>query len=242
MAFTTIICENYREMSEKAAHLAVETISADRDTLISFPAGDTPLGMVEEFTGMVNRGEADISRTRYVSLDEWVSLGPNDEGSCAWFIKTRLLQKLKKPFLETFVINGQAADPVAECGRLNSFIDRYGPLDLSVLGIGMNGHLGFNEDGVDFKLRAHVSPLSETTRSVMHKYFSRTYDLQFGITQGLLQIMAAKRVILIASGIHKADILRRALQGPVDASVPASILQGHPGLFVVADKSAASAL
>ena len=242
MTFTTYICDNYREMSQKAASLTAGVISADRESLISFPAGDTPLGMIEEFTGMVNSGEADISRTRFISLDEWLSLGPDDEGSCAWFIQTRLLQKLKKPFLDTCIINGQAEDPAAECGRIDAFIEENGPLDLSVLGIGLNGHLGFNEEGVDFKLGAHVNPLSDTTKSVMHKYFPKKHNLDYGITQGLSQIMAAKQVILIASGVHKADILRRALKGPVSPSVPASILQKHQNLIVVADKDAASAL
>ena len=242
MAFEIIICENYRDLSQRAARIAIEAIPPDRDSLISFPGGDTPLGMIEEITRILNNGEACISRTRYVSLDEWVGLGPDDEGSCAWFNRTKLLEKLNQPFLETFILNGQAEDPQAECERLNAFIDRWGPLDLSVLGIGLNGHIGFNEENVDVKLKAHVIPLSETTKSVMNKYFSKAYDLQYGMTQGLHQIMAAKRVILIASGKHKASILQRALRGKVDPSVPASILQKHPGLIVVADKEAASAL
>jgi glucosamine-6-phosphate deaminase len=238
----TIICENYREMSLKAARLAAEAIPRERDSLVSFPGGDTPLGMVAEFTRMVNSGEAGISRCRYVSLDEWVGLGDGDEGSCAWFNRTKLLENIDKPFLETFIINGQAEDINAECGRLNAFIERWGPLDLSVLGIGLNGHLGFNEDGVDFSLKAHVIPLSKTTLSVMHKYFPRPHDLKYGVTQGPRHIMEAKQVILIAGGAHKAAILRQALRGPVDSSVPASMLQNHPNLYVVADREAAAEL
>jgi len=242
VAVNIIICENYREMSLKAANLAATAIYPNRESLISFPGGDTPLGMIEEFTRMVNEGEADISRTRYVSLDEWVGLGSEDEGSCAWFNKTKLFQNLKKPFLEICIIDGKAADPEAECEKLNTFIGQWGPLDLSVLGIGMNGHLGFNEEGADANFMAHLIPLSATTKSVMHKYFKRQYDLQFGITQGLRQIMEAKKIILIANGIHKAKIIRRALKEPIDSNVPASILQNHPNLFAVLDREAASAL
>lgn len=237
-----IMCENYQEMSQKAAALAAEAIPADRPSLISFPGGDTPLGMVEEFVRMVNAGEADISQTRYVSLDEWAGLGPEDQGSCAWFNRTKLLERLQKPFLETFIINGMAEDLVAECRRLDGFIGKYGPLDLSVLGIGLNGHLGFNEEGADPAFGAHLIPLSPTTKSVMHKYFDRPRDLRQGITQGLSQIMAARRVILIASGGRKAEILRQSFRCPADPSVPASILQGHPNLFVVADREAAASL
>ncbi|MDR2629550.1 MAG: glucosamine-6-phosphate deaminase [Spirochaetaceae bacterium] len=237
-----IICENYYEMSIKAATLAAEGIPQDRESLISFPGGDTALGMVETFVTIVNAGLVDISRTRYVSLDEWVGLGTNNRGSCAWFNQTHLLNKLKKPFQETFIINGQAEDISAECGRLNAFIEKYGPLKVSVLGIGLNGHLGFNEDGVDFNLNAHVIPLAAVTKSVSSKYFDRVYELDHGITQGLKQIMAAERLILIANGSQKADILRRALREPVDPSVPASILQRHPNCYVVTDREAAANL
>ncbi|GHU61259.1 glucosamine-6-phosphate isomerase [Spirochaetia bacterium] len=239
---TPLICADYEEMSQKAADLAADVIPHDRESLISFPGGDTPLGFIRSFTTMVNNGRVDISRTRYVSLDEWVGLGPEDEGSCAWFNQTKLLGQLQKPFLETHIINGKAPDMKAECRNLDSFIEKWGPLDLSVLGIGLNGHLGFNEDGVDFNLNAHIIPLSKTTRSVMHKYFTRDYALDYGVTQGLKQIMSARCVILIANGVRKAAILKRAFHGPVDNSVPASILQRHPNCFVVADREAAAEL
>jgi glucosamine-6-phosphate deaminase len=229
-------------MSRKAAELTAEGIPHNRDSLVSFPGGDTPLGFVRQFTALVNEGRLDISRTRYVSLDEWVGLGPEDHGSCAWFNKTKLLDNLKSPFLETHIIDGKAAGITGECRLLDAFITQYGPLDVSVLGIGLNGHLGFNEDGVDFDLNAHVIPLSSTTKKVMHKYFEKEYPLEYGISQGLKQIMAARRIILIANGAHKAAILARAFQGPVDKSVPASILQRHPNCFVVTDTEAAAEL
>jgi glucosamine-6-phosphate deaminase len=239
---TPFICADYEEMSKKAADLAAEAIPHDRESLISFPGGDTPLGFVRSFTDAANAGRIDLSRTRYVSLDEWVGLGPEDEGSCAWFNQTQLLGRLQKPFLETHIINGKAADMREECRSLDSFIEQWGPLDLSVLGIGLNGHLGFNEDGVDFNLNAHLIPLSASTRSVMRKYFTRDHNPDHGVSQGLRQIMAARCVILMANGAHKAAILQRAFHGPVDNSVPASILQGHPNCFVVADREAAAAL
>ncbi|MDR0731971.1 MAG: glucosamine-6-phosphate deaminase [Treponema sp.] len=239
---TLVVCNDYEAMSQKAAALAAEAIPKDRESLISFPGGDSPRGFVRYFTGMVNNGLVDISRTRYVSLDEWAGLGPETAGSCAWFNQTCLLNKLQKPFLETFIINGKAADLSEECRRLDSFIALHGPLDLSVLGIGLNGHLGFNEDGVDFTLNAHVIPLSKTTKEVMGKYFEREYPLEAGITQGLAQITAARRIILLASGTKKAAILERAFHGAVDRAVPASILQTIPNVFVVADREAASGL
>lgn len=238
----TVICENYREMSRKAAEIAAGAIPVDRESLISFPGGETPLGMFDCFVQMVNSGAVNISRTRYVSLDEWVGLGPEDTGSCARFNRVNLLEKIQTPFLDYHIINGKAPDINEECRLLDSYISRRGPLDLSVLGIGLNGHLGFNEDGVDFDLDAHVIPLSKTTREIMGKYFDQDRDLRYGITQGLRQIMAAKKIMLIANGAHKAAILRKALSGPVSNSVPASILLRHADCTVVCDKAAAAEL
>jgi glucosamine-6-phosphate deaminase len=238
----TFICNSYDEMSLRAVQLIAEGLSPHRENLISFPGGETPLGMFKTFVRLVNCGQIDISRTRYVSLDEWVGLGSEDIGSCAHFMYTNLLSKIEKPFLGYHIINGKAMDIDTECRTLDTFIESYGPLDVSVLGIGLNGHLGFNEDGVDFNLNAHIIPLAQTTKKVMHKYFDRSYNLNYGITQGLKQIMAAKRIIVIANGAHKAEILRRALHEPVSNSVPASILQHHPNCFVVTDREAAANL
>jgi glucosamine-6-phosphate deaminase len=237
-----VVCKNYGEMSQKAADIAGESISPGEEQLISFPGGDTPLGMVEAFVAMVNNRTVDISRARYVQLDEWVGLGGQDRGSCAGFNRINLLDKLQYPFLDVFLINGLADDIQEECERLNAFIDRFGPLDLSVLGIGLNGHLGFNEDGVDFQKNAHIIPLSDTTKGIMGKYFDRDHILEFGITQGIQQIMAAKKVLLIASGSHKAEILKKAFSGPVTNTVPASILQQHNDCTVISDVDAAKEL
>lgn len=237
-----IVCKDYDEMSQKAAKLAAESIGTAGEQLISFPGGDTPLGMVNAFVDMVNSGETDISRTRFVQLDEWVGLGGDENGSCVQFIKQNLLNKLKYKFLDFHLINALADEIQKECMHLDDYIDRFGPLDLSVLGIGLNGHLGFNEDGVNFENNAHIIPLSETTKKVMGKYFDRDRTLEYGITQGLRQIMAAKKIILIANGAHKASILGKAFNGPVTNAVPASILQNHHNCFVVVDGEAAKEL
>ncbi len=106
----------------------------------------------------------------------------------------------------------------------------------------MNGHLGFNEDGVDFDLNAHIIPLSDTTKQVMSKYFGEKFHPEYGISQGIRQIMAAKTVILIANGAHKADIIQQAVRGEVSPHVPASVLQNHPNCYVVVDEAAAAKL
>lgn len=237
-----VVCKDYEEMSRRAAEIVAEQIKKRPDGLISFPGGDTPLGMVHVFADMVNEGKIDISRTHYVSLDEWVGLSNEDEGSCGLFNQQNLLSRLQHPFAGTHIINGAAEDIEFERVALNDYISQYEPLDVSVLGIGMNGHLGFNENGVDFDLDAHIIPLSETTLKVMTKYFGEKFHPTQGISQGIRQIMAAKTVILIANGAHKAEILKKAVHGPVTNEVPASVLQNHPNCYVVADEAAAALL
>lgn len=237
-----VVCKDYEEMSRRAAEIVAEQVKKRPDGLISFPGGDTPLGMVHVFADMVNEGKVDISRTHYVSLDEWVGLSNEDEGSCGLFNQQNLLSRLQHPFAGTHIINGAAEDIESERIALNDYISQYGPLDVSVLGIGMNGHLGFNENGVDFDLDAHIIPLSETTLKVMTKYFGEKFHPTHGISQGIRQIMAAKTVILIANGAHKAEILKKAVHGPVTNEVPASVLQNHPNCYVVADEAAAALL
>lgn len=237
-----IVCKDYEEMSRKAAELAAEGLRAHPDGLLSFAGGETPLGAVHAFADMANRGEVDLSRAHYVSLDEWVGLSNTDEGSCGLFNNQELLARLKKPFAACHIINGAAADIEAERDALNAYFAKYGPLTVSVLGIGMNGHLGFNEDGVSFDLDAHIVPLSEITKQVMSKYFGEKFHPTHGISQGIRQIMAAERVILIANGAHKADIIQRAVTGPVTSAVPASVLQNHPNCRVVLDEAAAAKL
>lgn len=237
-----IVCRDYEEMSRRAAELTAEGLRRRPDGLLSFAGGETPLGTVHAFADLVNRGEVDISRAHYTSLDEWVGLSNTDEGSCGLFNNQELLARLEKPFAACHIINGAAADMEAERDALNAYFAQYGPLTVSVLGIGMNGHLGFNEDGVSFDLDAHIVPLSETTKRVMSKYFGDKFHPTHGISQGIRQIMAAERVILIANGAHKADIIQKALTGPVTSAVPASVLQRHPNCYAVLDEAAAARL
>lgn len=237
-----LVCKDYTEMSRKAAELAAVCLRETPQGLISFPAGHTPVGMVDEFARMANAGEVDISRARYVSLDEWVGLSDTDEGSCGEFNQTHLLKPLKTPFAGVHLINGKAASPEAERDALLAYLKQYGPLALSVLGIGMNGHLGFNEDGVDFEQDAILIPLSPTTKRVMKKYFGENAHPEYGLSIGIRQLMAAKKVVLIANGENKAEIIAKALRGPVTNSVPASILQNHPCCTAVLDEAAASGL
>lgn len=236
-----IICKSYEEMSSRAAALAAQVIVEKPDCLISFPGGNTPTVMLKAFVELINSNQLDISKTHFTMLDEWLGLSVDDTGSCANFIWNHLLQKLDKPFAGVHMIDG-TGKPETQQAALDDYIDKYGPLGVSVLGIGLNGHLGFNESGVSFDNNAHITPLSDITKTIMHKYFPGNIHPEYGLTQGIRQIMSAGRVILIANGSHKAEILQKAVCGKISSAVPASILQQHPQCFIVTDQDAASLL
>ena len=238
-----IVTEDYQAMSRRAEELVEEYVAREPEALISFPGGDTPVGMLERFVDRVNSGALDPGGLRFVQLDDWVGIGPDDEGSCSNFIREKLLRPMKKPFAEVFTFDGAAPNVDAQLEEQDAFIRRHGPIGVEVLGIGMNGHLGFNEEGVDFSLRSHRIPLSNVTKGVQKKYFGgRDLPLTEGITQGIAQIIESRMVILMANGERKAEIIARALTGAVGNQVPASVLQQHPCFVCVLDRAAAALL
>lgn len=236
------IYENYNEVSEKVNKITSDIINNSENALISFPGGDTPKCFIEKFVDDVNSQKIDISKTKFVSLDEWVGLSDKDKGSCAHFLNTVLFNNLKYSFAEKFLLDGSNADINDELKKHQAFLDKNGPLTLSVLGVGMNGHLGFNESGVDMSLNSHMISLDDTTKNVMVKYFGENFKPTHGITQGLHQIMQAKTVIVMANGQHKADIIYKSVNGEITNKVPLSVLQDHPNCYLIIDKAAASEL
>ena len=227
-----VVEKDYEAMSRCATDLVQKAIEKDPQCLVSFPGGDTPVGMLREFVSRVNSGMIDPTGVKFVQLDDWVGIGPQDEGSCSHFVNTQLLTPMHRPFADKFLFDGSRIAAIdCQLKEQDAFIRRYGPIAVEVLGIGMNGHLGFNENGVDFSLRSHRTPLSAVTKAVQKKYFGgRELPLAEGITQGIAQIMESELVILLASGVQKAEIVFKAITGPVTNELPASILQKHPKL------------
>ena len=236
------IYDDYNEVSEKVNKITSEIINNSENALISFPGGDTPKCFIEKFVTDVNAKKIDISKTKFVSLDEWVGLSNEDKGGCAYFLNTVLFNNLKYSFAEKFILNGANADINDELQKHQAFFDKNGPLTLSVLGVGMNGHIGFNESGVDISLNSHIIPLDDVTKNVMVKYFGENFKPTQGITQGINQIMQAKTVIVIANGEHKSDIIYKSVNGEITNKVPLSVLQNHPNCYLIIDKAAASKL
>jgi len=236
----TYIAIDYGEMSRRAADLIIERIKQKPDSLVCLAAGNTPLGTFSCLKEAVREGRVSFEQCRFVSLDEWVGLGPLDEGSCRETLNRHFFEPCGIPERHIHFFNGMAQDLNAECKAMDDFIRARGQLDLLLLGVGMNGHLGFNEPGVDFELYSHVTDLDSVTKQVSVKYFSERKNVQKGITLGIRHLMEADTVILIASGDMKAEIMMKALRHEVTEEVPVTVLRRHPNVHVCMDEAAAA--
>jgi glucosamine-6-phosphate isomerase len=236
------ICENYDEMSRVVADLVIEQVKSKHGSLICFPSGESPAGMFKHLVDDAHEGKVDFSKCYFVGLDEWVGMGKGDDGSCTSFLYEHFLTPARIDPARVMLFDARAEDLDASCKAMDDFIKLHGPLDIMLVGIGMNGHIGLNEPGTSFNLYSHHSPLAEITVSVGQKYFKQETPLHEGITLGLKYLREAKIPVLIASGAKKAEIIAKALQGEVSNNVPASIFQTLPASSVIIDAEAASAL
>lgn len=234
---------DYSSLSEQAADEMIRLLKEKPDALICMASGSSPKGCCEFFVQKVKDAALDISRFFFIGLDEWVGLTPGQPGSCQHDFVTRLFEPLSLPASQYHLFNSQAEDMQQECTSMDTLIHDKGGIDLMIVGIGMNGHIGFNEPGVDFNLLSHVIDLDETTITVgQQKYFNEPVVLKKGITLGLGHLQKARKVLLLANGINKAPVIKRAVEGPITNSFPASIMQQHSNGFIRVDEEAASLL
>lgn len=236
------VYETYDDMSRAAAELVAQQLAEKPASVLCFPSGDSPTGTLNYLVEWANDGKIDLSQCFFIGLDEWVGMDETDQGSCKYYLKTNFFDKLNTKLTNVTLFDAKAADLDAECERINNFISSKGGLDIMMVGIGMNGHLGLNEPGTPFDLYAHRSALDPVTVQVGQKYFDKETVLTEGITLGLKHLAEAGKAVLIASGAKKAGIIAESLQGTVSTEVPASILQKLPNAIVLLDKDAASRL
>ncbi|MFM9911407.1 MAG: glucosamine-6-phosphate deaminase, partial [Chitinophagaceae bacterium] len=178
----------------------------------------------------------------FIGLDEWIDLSPKTEGSCQNDFHKRIFGPLGILPSQYHLFDGLSNNVEKECADMDAFIKEKGGIDLMVVGIGMNGHIGFNEPGVDFNLLSHVIDLDETTVSVGQKYFSEPVSLQKGITLGLGHLMNSKKLLLLANGKRKSMVIKKAVEETISNLFPASIIQQHPESYVLIDEDAGSLL
>lgn len=225
--------------AEEGGKKAFELIKTGMDNgakTLGLATGSTPVTLYKEMT----ESDLDFSEMTSLNLDEYVGLGGNDAQSYRHFMNEQLFTK--KPFKETFVPNGKAEDLAAECKHYEEIIDAH-PIDIQILGIGQNGHIGFNEPGTPLDSLTHVVELTESTINANKRYFDKVEDVPTrAVSMGIGSILKGKKMILMAYGEAKADAIKGMIDGPVSVDLPASALQNHPDVVVIIDDAAASKL
>jgi len=233
-----IIAGDYGDLSFRTAKKTADFINSNPGVLLCLAAGDTPLGAYSELVRMQTEGAVDLSSVYYAGLDEWIGLGPADKGSCHQVMYGSFYEPAEIPSDRINVFDG-LADPAEQCIKMNDWIRLHDGIGLTILGIGMNGHIGFNEPGVLESRGAIIVPLDNVTIGVSVKYFGKEIKVSHGLTIGLTELSMARKVLVIAGGGHKAGIIKQAFCEPASASVPASLLQDHPDITLMLDEDAA---
>ena len=235
--------EDYQTMSRKAANILSAQIILKPNSVLGLATGSTPIGMYKQLVIWYEKGDLDFAQIKTVNLDEYVGLEPTHEQSYRYFMQNNLFDHVNINPANTNVPDGLVADPQAECDWYNQVIRKLGGIDIQVLGMGHNGHIGFNEPGEAFELETHVVDLQESTIAANARFFEKKEDVPSrAITMGIKSIMLARQILVVVSGEDKADIVKAAFTGPVTPHVPASILQMHPNVVLVGDKAAMSKL
>ncbi len=224
----------YDQMSRTAANIIAAQIIMKPDSVLGLATGSSPIGTYKRLIELNKSGDLDFSGITTVNLDEYCGLSVSHDQSYRYFMNTNLFDHINIKKENTHVPDGVAADYDEECRRYDKLIEELGGIDLQLLGIGHNGHIGFNEPDEVFEKYTHVMDLKQSTIDANSRFFAKKEDVPMqAITMGIKTIMSAKKILLIASGADKKEILERALYGPITPNVPASVLQLHPDLTVV---------
>ncbi len=229
--------ENYEQLSVAAANIIAAQVILKPNSVLGLATGSSPVGAYKELIKKYENGELDFSAVTSVNLDEYIGLDGDNDQSYRYFMNTNLFNHVNINKEKTFVPSGVAADIEKECKEYDDNIARLGGIDLQLLGIGLDGHIGFNEPDEFFTKATHKVTLDESTIEANARFFQSIDDVpRAAVTMGMGGIMGAKRVLLIANGESKKEIIEKAFFGPIDPKVPASILQLHSDLTVIYSK------
>ena len=230
-----IICENYDEMSRRAADIFEELIAAKPDCVLGLATGSTPVGMYKCLCG----DGVDFSRVRTVNLDEYYPIKPTDKNSYRFFMNENLFDKVNIDKNNTYVPRGDAPDADMECARYDALIDSLGGIDLQVLGIGENGHIGFNEPSDALITGTHKTSLTKSTVDANARFFDSPSDVpRHALTMGMASILSAKKIVLLISGAKKHKALSALLDDKITPDIPATFLKLHRDVTVICDREA----
>jgi glucosamine-6-phosphate isomerase len=236
------IYKDYEALSQSTADEIIETVKKNPTATLCLASGDTPRLAYSLTVEAALANSIDFSRCTFVALDEWMGIAPDNEGSCQYFLRRHLFDHLDIPQNNIHFFNALSSDAWNECKKMNEVIQQKGGIDLMIVGIGMNGHVGFNEPGQSFQQYAHVVDLDETSKTVGQKYFRESTPLSKGLTLGLLHMLEANEVLLIASGVKKAEIIKKTIEEEISPRIPATSIRNHTNGYVMLDEDAASLL
>ena len=236
-------CPDYLAMSRRAAAIIAAQVTLKPDCVLGLATGSTPIGAYAQLVKWYQQGDLSFAQVKSANLDEYRGLAPDHDQSYRYFMQHNLFDHVDIKPENTNVPNGMAADPGAECSRYDQVIQDLGGVDLQLLGMGHNGHIGFNEPADEFVRETHVVDLTESTIQANARFFASAGEVpRQAMTMGIQTIMQARKVLVAVSGQGKAEIVKKAFTGPVTPQVPASILQMHPDVILVGDKAALSLL
>lgn len=231
--------KDYKDMSRKAANIISAQVIMKPNCVLGLATGSTPIGTYDQLVEWYNKGDLDFSEVTTVNLDEYKGLLRTNDQSYYYFMHQHLFDRVNIDPERTNVPNGMEPDAEKECGRYEELIRSLGGVDLQLLGLGHNGHIGFNEPGEAFEKETHCVDLTESTIEANKRFFASADDVpKQAYTMGIKTIMQAKKILIVVNGENKADIVERAFFGPVTPEVPASILQLHNDVTLVGDEAA----
>ena len=233
--------KDYQDMSRKAANIISAQIIMKPNCVLGLATGSSPIGTYKQLIEWYKKGDLDFSQVTSINLDEYKGLSPENDQSYRYFMNTNLFDHVNINKTNTFVPNGLETDSKKACDDYNKVIRSQGGIDLQLLGLGHNGHIGFNEPGAAFEKETHCVDLTESTIEANKRFFASEDDVpRQAYTMGIKNIMQAKKILVVVSGKDKAAILKKVLYGAITPEVPASILQLHNDVTIVADEAALS--
>lgn len=234
--------QNYEEMCEKAAERILRVVKGMKSPVLGLATGSTPTGVYKNLVADHKQNGTSYKHVTTFNLDEYVGLGPDDSTSYYFYMMEHLFRHIDIPLEQTHIPDGLAKNPEEECVQYERKIEENGGIDLQILGIGRNGHIGFNEPGTPFSAQTHVVELAESTREANSAFFdSKDQVPTHALTMGLSTIMKSKEIVLLVNGKHKAPILHQLLTtNEPSPDLPASILKQHPNVTIIADEEALS--
>ena len=234
-----IRAKDYNDVSRKAANIIAAQIYLKPDCVLGLATGSSPVGTYKELIAKYEVGDLDFSKVRTVNLDEYVGLTKDHDQSYAYFMRSNLFDHVNIDQNNCNIPNGMNPDAEAECARYDAVVDSMGGVDIQLLGIGLTGHIGFNEPADEFKKGTNCVDLDPKTIESNSRFFQSIDDVpKQAYTMGIQSIMKSKKILLIANGEGKAEILYKACCGAITPHIPASVLQLHPDVVVVADDAA----